>query len=75
MEEYFKQAIAIPILDQIITDIFLRFNDHAKQAATLKGLLPRKLKNTSSVSDTKSATAFYAEDLPNVDVVDEEFHS
>ncbi|SMN12514.1 hypothetical protein SPBRAN_1296 [uncultured Candidatus Thioglobus sp.] len=74
IEDYLKQTIAIPFLDQLVSDISLRFDKHSKQAASLQGLLPRNITQTSSLSDIESAVVFYTEDLPNVNILDEEFH-
>ncbi len=63
-EEYYKTTITIPFLD----------DRHAKQAASLQGLLPTFLTKSSSPSDIKDAVEFYSEDLPNADIVDEEFY-
>ena len=74
VEEYFKVAIAIPFLDQLISDISLRFSNLSKQACTLQALLPRKITNTTSMSDIQAAVEYYTEDLPNALIMDEELH-
>ncbi len=73
-EEYYKTTITIPFLDQLISDLSCRFDRHAKQAASLQGLLPTFITKSSSPSDIKDAVEFYSEDLPNADIVDEEFY-
>ncbi len=65
-EEYYKTT------DQLISDLSFQFDRHAKQAASLQGLLPTF--KSSSPSDIKDAVEFYSEDLPNAGIVDEEFY-
>ena len=74
VEEYFKQTIAIPLLDQLISDISQIFSEHSKQSATLEALLPINITSANAISDISSAVTFYAEDLPNSDILDEELH-
>ena len=73
-QEYYKRTIAIPFLDHLITELSSRFEAHAKQAASLQSLFPAMIKPCSSMTDIEQAISFYADDLPNVDIVDEEFH-
>ncbi len=73
-EEYYKTTITIPFLDQLISDLSCRFDRHAKQAASLQGLLPTFITKSSSPSDIKDAVEFYSEDLPNAGIVDEELY-
>ena len=74
-QEYYKRTIAIPFLDHLITELSSRFEAHAKQAASIQSLLPAMIKRCSSLSDIEQAISFYVDDLPNVDIVDEElFH-
>ena len=42
--------------------------------ASLQGLLPVNITPASSMKDIEEAIAFYARDLPNDSMVDEEFH-
>ncbi len=74
VEEYFKQTIAIPFLDYLITSIATRFDKHTTQVAVLQSLLPAYLETTSSLDDIRPTIAFYSEDLPNVEIIDEELH-
>ena len=60
-EEYYKTTITIPFLDQLISDLSCRFDRHAKQAASLQGLLPTFITKSSSPSDIKDAVEFYSE--------------
>ncbi len=64
VEEYFKQTIAIPFLDYLITSIATRFDKHTTQVAALQSLLPAYLETTSSLDDIRPTIAFYSEDLP-----------
>ena len=61
-------------LDHLISDLPSRFNKHAKQVASLQGLLLIKLTPVSSVHDIEKAVAFYSSESPNVSILDEECH-
>ena len=74
VEEYFKLSVAIPFLDHIHSDLTSRFAAHVKQSATIQKLLLTYMKSDSSVDELKQAMDFYKEDLPNPDLVDEEYH-
>ena len=74
VEEYFKLSVTIPFLDHMLSDLTSRFAAHVKQSASIQRLLPTNIKPDSSVDDIKEAVTFYEEDLPNADLVDEEFH-
>lgn len=74
VEEYFKLSVTIPFLDHIHSDLVTRFAAHVKQSATIQKLIPAHIKSDSSVDELKEAVAFYEEDLPNADLVDEEYH-
>ena len=74
VELYFKQTVVIPFLDHLINYLSSRFDKHAKQVASLQGLLPTKIPPASSVQDIEQAIAFYSNDSPNTAIVDEEFH-
>lgn len=74
VEQHFKCTVIVPFLDHLISDLSSRFNKHAKQVASLQGLLPIKLTPASSVRDIEQAVAFYYSDLPNASILDEEFH-
>ena len=74
IEEYFKHSVTIPFLDHIVSDLTTRFNAHVKQSASIEKLLPANINPDSCVKTLEQAVAFYKDDLPNVDVVDEEFH-
>ena len=73
-DQYYRCTIVIPLLDHLINDLSSRFHAHAKQVATLQALLPAKITPASSVDDIEQAVSFYASDLPNAGIVDEEFH-
>ena len=74
MEEYFKQTVAILFVYYLITSITTRFDKHTAPAATLQGLLPTYISPISSFDGIGPTIALYSEDLPNVDVIDEELH-
>lgn len=71
--DYFKKAIAIPFLDHLINDTSSRFTNHTKQAAFLQELIPVNITSDTSISNMKEAIKFYADDLPNASIIDEEF--
>ena len=66
--------MTIPFLDHLISDLLSRFDVHTKRAASLQGLLPTRITPDSSVQDIQEAATFYAGDLPNASILDEEFH-
>ena len=74
VEKYFKLSVTIPFLDYIYNDLMTRFTAHVKESATIQKLLPACIKSDSSVDELKEAVAFYKEDLPNADLVDEEYY-
>ena len=74
VEEYFRLSVTIPFLDHMLSDLTSRFAAHVKQSASIQRLLPTNIKPDSSVDDIERAVTFYKEDLPNADLVDEEFH-
>ena len=74
VEDYFKYTVTIPFLDHLISDLSSRFDLHTKRAASLQGLLPTRITPDSSVQDIQEAATFYADDLPNASIIDEEFH-
>ena len=71
-EDYFKKTVMIPFLDHLINDISSRFTNHSKQAASLQDL-PVNITEGTSTSSMKDAIDFYSDDLPNSDIIDEEF--
>ena len=71
VEESFKLSVTIPFLDHIHSDLVTRFAAHVKQSATIQTLIPAYIKSDSFVDELKEAVAFYEEDLPNADLVDE----
>ncbi len=73
VEEYFKLSVTIPFLNHLLSDLTSRFAAHVKQSASLQRLLPINIKSDSSVEGIEQAVALY-KDVPNADLVDEEFH-
>ena len=74
VEEHFKVSVAIPFLDHLLSDLASRFAAHVKQSALIQKLIPININPDSTVAGFKQAVSFYADDLPNSDLVDEEFH-
>jgi hypothetical protein len=64
----------IPFLDHLINELSSRFDVHIKRAATIQRLLPERITSNSSVDDIQEAVDFYTNDLPNVEIIDEELH-
>ena len=73
VEEYFRHSVTIPFLDHLISELSLRFDEHTKKAALVQHLLPVRIRSSSSVQDIEQAVAFYGDDLPNRNIVDEEY--
>lgn len=73
IEDYFKITVAIPFIDYIISDISSRFNNHSKRVASLENILPSVIHEQSSIDNIQEAVDFYSDDLPNSDVIDEEY--
>ena len=74
IEEYYKRVVIIPFLDHLISELTSRFDAHAKKASMIQGLLPKRLSSRSSTVDIEEAVQFYKDDLPNADIIDEEFY-
>jgi len=62
-KEYFKQNVAIPLLDQIIMSINGQFSPSAAVATSLLGLVPSVL--CGREVDLKAALTKYSDDLPS----------
>lgn len=73
-EEYYRRAIAIPLLDHFIAEVKFRFNKLSKTASNVLLLVPSILCSSES-SDFASLTEEYKSDLPNADVVDLEIRT
>ena len=73
VEDYLKKVVAIPFLDHLVSDVSSRFTHHCKQVAALQELLPINSTEDTSISKIKEAIDFYADDLPNASIIDEEF--
>ena len=71
--KYYELTVLVPFLDHILSDIESRFSRHVNKASLIQGLLPSFLLADSAVDSIQEAVDFYEEDLPNSDVVDEEF--
>ena len=63
-----------PFLSLSAHDMTSRFVKDVKQSASILRLLPSNINPDSSLDHLEQAVAFYEEDLPNTDLVDEEFH-
>ena len=57
----------------LVSDVSSRFTSHCKQVAGLQGLLPINKTDDTSISIIKEAIDFYADDLPNASIIDEQF--
>ena len=53
--DYFKKAIIIPFLDDLISDTSTRFTAHGKTAASIHELLPNSITLTSSLGMIEDA--------------------
>lgn len=74
VEEYFKVTVTIPFLDHLLNDLTSHFSAHVKQSASVQKLLPVNIESASTIDGFNQALFFYKDDLPNSDLVDEEFH-
>jgi len=72
IEDFFKQTVAIPFLDHLISDVSFRFDAHTKQAASLQRIIPSLITTNLSHNDISEGVDFYSDDLPNAAIVDEE---
>ena len=72
-KQYFKVTVLLPFLDHLLADLKARFAKHVQKVARLQSLLPSSISETSSFQDIEEAVIFYSADLPNPDIVDEEF--
>ena len=73
IEDYYKKTVTILFLDHLVADITSRFNAHSKQAASLEKILQSKISENSFLTDLQEAIQFYSDDLPNSEILDEEF--
>jgi len=71
IEDFFKQTVAIPFLNQLISDVSFSFDAHTKQAASLQRIIP-SLITTNLSHNISEGVDFYSDDLPNAAIVDEE---
>jgi len=73
VKEYFKQTLAIPFLDYLITSIITSLDKHTTRALLYKASCPHTY-IPNNIHGIWPNIAFYSEDLPNVYVIDEELH-
>ena len=73
VSDHMKKSVAIPFLDHLISHISSRFSTHSKQAYSLQGLLPVNITVNTSIVVLNDAIVFYSDDLPNPNIIDEEF--
>ena len=72
-EEYMQRSVLIPFLDHLIMDMNSRFEKHVEKASKIEGLLPTKLSPETTFDSIREAVELYSSDLPDPEVVDEEF--
>ena len=72
VEKYCEVTILLPFLNHVISETDAQFSQHVKKASLIQGLLPKSLTPQSSMT-FQEAVDFYSADLPNPDVIDEEF--
>ena len=72
-EEVFKVTVLVPFLDDLVADLNARFAKHVQKVACLQAPVPASISETSSFEDIKEAVDFYSTDLPNPDIVNQEF--
>jgi len=75
-EEYYKRNVTIPLLDHLLTELNLRFSEHAKRATEALKLIPSVMEFSGHAESngTKELIDFYQDDLPSPETVDTEIH-
>ena len=73
-ETVLNHTVVIPFLNHVINNLSTRFSTHAKQVVSIQSLLPMKITLAFTMQNIEQAAAFYFSDLPNLAIVDEEFH-
>ena len=70
-EEYYRRALAIPLVDQFIAEMTFRFNSFNKTAFKLLLLVPSIICDPEYNDwDIEGLIEQYSDDLPNPDVID-----
>ena len=70
-EEYFRRALAIPLVDRFITEMTFRFNSFNKTASKLLLLVPSIICDSEyNDLDIEGLREQYSDDLPNPGVID-----
>ena len=71
-EEYYRRALAIPLIDKFVSEMSFRFNTFNKRASKLLLLIPSIICNSKEYEslDLDDLIKQYNDDLPNPDVVD-----
>ena len=72
IEDFFKETVAIPFLNHLISNVSFQFDAHTKQAASLQRIIPSLITTNLSHYDISEGVGFYSDDLPNATIVDEE---
>ena len=70
-KEYFRRAFVIPLLDEFIAEMEFRFNNLSKSLSRLLCLVPSVISRSENL-DFSEISEMYKEDLPNIDMLDEE---
>ncbi|XP_041346704.1 52 kDa repressor of the inhibitor of the protein kinase-like [Gigantopelta aegis] len=63
-EQYFRNSIAIPFLDHLITEMESRFSEDACKCRHLFGLIPKLIVKTSDIELLHTDLQFWKTDLP-----------
>lgn len=73
-EEYYRRAMAIPLLDTFISEMKFRFNEFSVRSSKLLLLVPSVLCSTSDdhMTELDSVIEEYKDELPNYEVIDQE---
>ena len=70
-EEFYRRAIAVPLLDTFISEMNFRFNEFSTRISKLLYLVPSVLCTVKDF-DLDEVIHFFKDDLPNSEVIDQE---
>ena len=70
LQEHFLRNMAIPFIDNVITELKIRFTPLSATSSTLLGLVPSVLCNQEV--DIAEALQMYKDDLPLPELIDQE---
>ena len=73
IQDYYRRALAIPVLDTFIAEMEFRFNEINQRASTLLNLIPSIVTKPDYNGETMAdLIGLYRDNLPNPDIADQE---